>query len=400
MYPVSAGFAEAIAKSNRSIARIDICDPSGTVLLSSTGTVDGSVTEDSSRAIRRTATATFVDATGALTPTAADDLLAPLGNEMRLYRGVLYQSVTATVSDVYDDVYDDLYGGVGGTVTGYVDEWVPLGVFAIARPRVSSESGGVTVTVDGYDRARRIQRARFTDTYTIASGTNLAAAIDTLLSGRWADCPNLASQVTAVTLTHRGVYEAEADPWAAAQDLATAYGAELFFNETGIPTLRPIPDATTANSVATYTRGETNVIINADRALDDENTYSGVIVRGESTSATVPAYGEAWDDDPNSPTYRYGKFGEVPYFYTSPYITTDAKALTTAAALLTKHTGVLEDAEWEQVPNPALQCGDVVSIVDDQLGFDGTFSLDVVTTPLRPSGAQRCVARSRRLQWA
>lgn len=400
MYPVTTAFLDTVAKSHRAISRIDVCEPSGTVLWSSTGTLDGAVTEDSSRAVRRACGASFIDTTGALSPTDADDLLAPLGNELRFYRGVLYRSATATVSDAYTDVYDDIYGGgAGGTIVGYHDEWVPLGVLGIARPSVSSESGGVTVSVEGYDRAVRIQRARFTDTYTIAKGADLAAALDALLQSRWPDCPTLVSEVPTETLTHRAVYEPEADPWQAAQDLATAYGAELLFDETGVPRLRDIPSATTGDVVATYTRGETNVILTADRQLDSEKTYSGVIVRGESTSAAAPAYGEAWDDDPASPTYYLGKFGAVPYFKTSSHITTNAQALATAARLLPRFSGVLEDAEWDQVPNPALQAGDVVKIVDTRLGFDGTFSLDSVATPLRPSGSQHLVARSRRLRW-
>lgn len=397
-YPVTPEFAaQAKAKTQRSLARVDITSPSGTVLYSSIATVSGEVTEDSSRAVRRSCVITFVDKDGTLTVDDADDLLAPLGNEMRVYKGLIIPTVTDVLSDAYDDVYDDVYGDTIGAYADVADEWVPLGVFGISRPKVSSRDGGVTISVEGYDRARRIQRAKLTDSYRIANGTDLDAAIAYWLINRWSDVPNLVTTAPPSTLTHKAVFDVETDPWQAMQELAEAHGSELYFNEEGIPVRRLIPDPTNQAPVASYQRDMTGLITELERVLDDEDTYSGVIVTGESTSAATPVRAVAWDNDSTSPTWVSGKFGQVPFFYTSPHITTSALAVSTAAALLPRYSGFVETAEWEQVPNAALQAGDLVEATDARLGLSGFFSLESVTTGLRASAAQRVRTKARRL---
>lgn len=400
-FPVSTEFAaESQTVYQRALARIDVTSPTGEVLYTAIRTVSGDATEDATRAIRRTCNATFVDRDGDLNPRDANDLLAPLGNELRLYRGLFIPTSTALYSDVYDDIYDDVYGELLGAYSGVSDEWVPLGVFGISRPTISSKDGGVTISVTGYDRARRIQRARLSETYTIAAGADLDTAIGVLLINRWSSCPNLVALAPPVTLTHRVIFDVETDPWDGLRTLCEAHGTQLDFDCYGVPTRKVIPDPTLQVPVATYTRDMNGLMTDLERTLDDEETYSGVTVTGESTSGTAPVRSSVWDDDPLSPTWRLGKFGQVPYFYTSPLITTAAQALKTATAMLPKHTGVLESAEWGQIPNAALQADDVVAATDDQLGLSGQFSLESVTTDLRPSMEQRVRTRARQLKWS
>lgn len=369
MYAVSQAFLDAaLAADQDGISRVDICSPDGSVLYASSTITGGSVSEDSTRAIRRNGSFEWVDETGVLTPRDAADLLAPFGNEVRPYTGL--------------------------RVAG-VDVWIPQGVYAITRPAVATSDAG-KVTCQGLDRARRIQRARFTTDYQLATGIDVSLVLTGLLQDRWGLCPAVQSTIPAQNITHDAIYEAESDPWEAAQSIAAAYGAELFFDEVGVPILRPIPDPASSSAAVTYARGLTNVVVSADRELDDEGTYSGVVVKGESTSGAAPVYGEAWDDDPLSPTWRLGPFGQVPYFYSSPLITTATQALNAAAAMLPQRTGILEAVTWEQVPNAALRCSDVANLTDATIGLTGTFMLESIGTSLVVTDSQKVAARARR----
>lgn len=425
MYPVTAGFLEQVSAATQQIVcRVDITDPTGLVLATAPA-LAGSVTEEVGRSIRRTCQVTLLDTDGTLAPTVTGGLLAPLGNELRLYRGfripLAPDSVVPTGGTYvsgYEDIYEDVYsvttdaltwgdvlawGSIptwdgAGAVAVAVDEWCPLGVFGISRPSLSSDDGGVVVTVEGFDRSRRIQRALFTDPVTIAVGVDIADAVQQLLTDRWPDCPDLASLIPdgMVTAT-QVILDARSDPWQGLTDLVTAYGLELFFDQTGVPVLRQIPDPANGPAVADYVRGMAGVIASLERALDDEGAYSGVIVVGESTGAAAPVQAVVWDDDPTSPTYYLGAFGQVPYVYTTTQVTTTDQATVTAVALLPTVTGVLEDVEHTQLVNPALECGDLVTNTDPVLGVSGTFSLERITTPLEATGLQSVKSKARRL---
>lgn len=367
MYPVSEGFTAALAQSHRIAARAELVTATDTYVLDVT---DGSVTVDGSAAVRRRCTVTLTDDSGKLVPADITDLLAPNGNELKLYRGVTFAD--------------------GST------ELVPLGVFRITKPQVSGGRGTLVIRVDGYDRARAVQRARFTETYTIPAGTNYATAISDLLESR---VTGLSFNLAATDHETSGplVYgtSADNDPWKDATELAKSIGFELFFDADGVCVLRPEPDPSAAATVASYAEGDNATILSVDRELSDEETYNHVVVSGESQT-TTPVRAEARDEDPSSATYYLGPFGDVPRFYASPLITTSAQAQDAADALLRRSLGLVEVVRFSAVPNPAHDVGDVVQVAYSAGRVDGLYVLDQFTVPLSAGGVLTATTRKRR----
>ena len=358
MYPVSAVF-RAVSVSCAQTAVVKASIYLDDVLLGDFGVTDGSVTCDG----------TSEGALRSLSLTVAPDpdawgLVTTPGAEIRVWRGL------------------SLSEG---------DELAALGVFTIdADPEEDADTGAISISAG--DRSRRISRARWPDPYTTAAGTDVSTAVIAILRDRWPACPvgfgKVGKTISSATTLQDG---ASSDPWKDARDIATTAGYDLYFDADGMAQLRITPDPATADPCLTLYSGETGVVTDSKRVALLSQVYNGVIATGEGSSLDVPVRGECWDDDPTSQTYRYGPMGQVPYFYSSSFLTTTADATGTAQTTYTRIKGRAEQRSWSMVPNPALEYSDVVDIVAED-GTTSRYMLDTLTIPLL-SGAMTVTAR-------
>ena len=366
MWPVTEQFRQEVRRSHKVVTRVDVY--SAGVRVDTIYPNDGSITVDSRRTVRRTLSLSVVDADGTLTPSqaASTGLLAPYGTELFVYRGVEYADGT--------------------------EELVPVGVYVLTQVTVSEDASGEVLGVQGSDRSIRISRNKFLNPYKIDSGVTLESGLTGLLRDRWVDV-STDFPPTGVVLPDV-VIEAESggDPWAAAVGIAEAFGYDLAFDADGVARMRVIPDVTIDDAVETYQDGADAVLTSLTRTFDSSRSYNGVIVTAEGTNVDAPFRVIVWDENPNSITYRFGDFGEVPFFYKSSLITTPDQAAVTAAALLRKATGQTEAIEWGQIVNPAHDVLDVIRVKREAL--DLVLLVDRLQLPLAPSGVMSAVARS------
>lgn len=283
----------------------------------------------------------------------------------------------------------------GFTLAG-VDELVPLGVFVLDGDLEEGAKG--VITLSAADRSHRIARNRWRAPYRIAAGTDVGAAVRALLEDRWADCPvgfdTIGETVASTSVLQAG---ADSDPWRDALKIMADHGLALYFDGDGVAQYRPVADPTETQPCATYhSGGPLSVVIDRKRRAAMGEVYNGVVARGEGTGLSVPVQAEVWDDDPSSPTYRGGPLGEVPYFYSSPLLTTTAQCEMAARTRLAKIRGRAESLEWTLVPNPAHEDSDVIEFVDeDQTSH--RYMLDVITVPLTATEPMPATARETRV---
>lgn len=275
------------------------------------------------------------------------------------------------------------------------DEMVDLGVFRIEDPTFSESNGGITTQLDCYDRAYWVSSLRLTQPYSVvANGTlNLVhTAISDLLLSR---APGLIMDVTPSTYAIPATtFEEGSDPWEKAIKMAESAGMELFFDTTGICRLHYVP-VDTANVVATY--GTEARILSAGKKQSTKGTFSRAIVTGENTANSVPIRSEKVDDNPLSPSYYLGAFGDRPTWLRSQFITTQSQADSSAAALLARKSGRAETVSIEGIPNPAHDAGDMIRIVHSNLDMDVTVALDTIEIPLEAEGSMKLGTRERRV---
>lgn len=455
MFPVSAAFRSAVRSSHRATLRVEVWR-SG-VFLRNLEVLDGQVEVDARRAQRRTCNVkvaatkptvaytpvwnnygslkdgstysqlsasyanykaiqtivsyaeTTVD--DGLIPTNAFADLAPFGNELRIWRGIeVSQPQYLTYAKIKEPVYatytalNAAYAQNGALKqpTGYADtvEEVPLGVFVLTEANIQEEQKGATMDLVGVDRSIRIQKAQWIDPFPIASGTNLATALQAVLSNRWADVEvNFSSTTQTVPQLTLGMQAGGSgrDPWGDCQQLASSGGFDLYFDGSGVAVLKSTQDPSDATAVASYVEDAEAMLLGAQRRISTDQTFNGVVVTGEGTNVQPPVRSTLFDEDPASPTYRYGAFGDRPTFISSPLVTSAATAAVVAQAQLSKVKGAEENVDWSQICDPSLDVGDVIYVENTGTRLAKVMVLDKLSIPLKAEDSMKATARTVRV---
>lgn len=377
MYPTSDRLNRAVLGTHEIVSAAYIYSPSGELLTPDGIKLEaGFVRVDEGRGIRRRFTARTTDVSGLLTPKEAGDLTHPLSrNEFKIFRGVRFED---------------------GTV-----ELVPQGVFDMSEVNVSDSRDGYFLEIVGYDRARDVQRRRFTRNYVIPAGSNYTNAIQQMIVRQR---PNTQFDFTPTgfvtpQLVFGGTGETGGgNAWDAGQKMAESIGMDLYFDVDGICILRPVPSFNTEFAHWHYhdTEDEPNQVLFVDKRMTEDETFNHVIVTGESTSNEAPIRGEAWDDDPNSPTYIYGPYGDIPTFHSSQFVRTVSQGNELAKAILDKNMGIEETVRIMALPHPGHGLGDIIHIKRDRSDVDDNYIIDQFTMPLESQQALSIGVRSKR----
>jgi hypothetical protein len=368
---VTPKFLTEISRSHRIVSYVDVVSPTGrTERLTAT---DGSVQVDRTADIRRRSTISCVDQFGLLTPSDFETLLKPYGTIVKPYRGVIFAD-------------------------GKGSEVVPLGVFMLSKSSVRDQVGGSpSISLDCYDLSRKIRRAKFTDVYTVDTGTNLVTAIKSIVERTLPDVQydTISSALTAPAPV---VFDANTDPWEAVNTLASSLGCEALFDAYGRFVLAPPPDIDHLPA-ANYSYVEGNGCTMLDLSVDysDEPGYNGVVFTGGSPGDdSAPVRSIVWDTQTDSPTYHLGPYGEVPTFVNDQNVTTQEDADAAAAAQLSNLLGFTSQLSVTATVNPALDCGDVVQVTRMRSGIASKYAVDALSIPLHASGTSSITLRQKR----
>ncbi len=374
-YQVTAAFRAALLDDHNVVTRATVTNDAG-VVLATLSVVSGSVTVDVDRAARREAgDLQIVDPTGTLTPRNIDDLLSPLnGYEIRLSRGIEYAN--------------------GST------ELVPLGVFGYTSVALENGPNGLTVSLGGLiDRSERVRRARYSKRVIVTSGQSVESAVLSLVQAGWPQIPigngSLPETGKTMPAVAYGV-EGDGDPWSDALALAEAKGHQLFFDVFGELQMQPIVTTVPTTGIVNY--GSTQLMVTSlSKTWDTADTYNGVIAVGEGSGLLIIPRAVVWDDDPASPTYYGGPFGQRPRIYSSPLLLTVEDCIDAGRVQLLKSLGLGEALQWSQIVDPSLDVNDAVGIIDADLGVNAVYLLSRLTIPLSPLEAMTAEAKVRRL---
>lgn len=353
MYAITDRFKRAIKRSHTISTHVEVLDQNWAVLHNDLYVTQGNASVNSKNANRRSCSVTVVDPTGELTPSEATDLLHPIsGNRFRLWRGIQYAPRDT--------------------------EEVSLGVFDIYDSDTIDSGENMTTQLRGFDFSKRIQRARLESNYKVDAGTNYGTAIEDLVRFAWPGVETSFATVTAVApdlVFGASGDQVGGDPWKYAQEMAASIGHEIFFDIQGYCILRPVPGSDDP-IVWEYAEGDDAMLLHLTRRIRIENTFNKIIATGENSASDNPVRGEAIDNDPNSPTYYGGPYGEVPGFFRSSYIRTQEQATEAAEARLRQVKGATESVQVTATPNPAHEAGDVVQVTRANSKIDSRFVID------------------------
>lgn len=333
MRGVSEAFLDAVRGSHDMVSEMRILttyqegvDPEGEVL----DTIVGSVTLSASSDVRANASVMIPGYN--VWPLNNNDLLTPYGNEVFIRRGIDFGN---------------------GSI-----EWVSFGYFRIDEvSHTKSEDYPITLTC--YDRMIGIIEARLLTPVQFEAGITVGSIVEYLVLEVYPDATIEWDDSTDTTIITRSQI-AEENRFGFLQELVTSYGKIMYFDYRGIFVIRDVPDRTEA--VFDVNAGAHGVLIELNRSRSREGVYNAVVVNGEGADGQDPVFAIVVDNDTKSPTNYYGRFGKVPKFYTSTFITTNAQALATARSMLLRTIGLPYSVDFRAVPNVALEPYDAVSI--------------------------------------
>lgn len=337
--------------------------------------MDGSVELDGTTAVRGTLTMQVagVDDDGQrLWPDDTDGKLAPYGQEIFVRVGIEY------------------------SLGSY--EWLSLGFFRISRIDQQYSPDG-TIELEAQDRMQGIVDSRMLLPRQFGPETTYGGLVGSLVdevyplvhptSPIWEfEDPAVEAATIGRNIT------VERDRYAALRDALESMGQIFYFDHRGRMVVKPLPDQYTPVWTTTSSRGGT--LLSVERHIDRSNFYNAVVANGEGSDDVPPVTAVVVDEDPLSPTYFYGRFGQVPRFYFSPFITTLAQADSAARSWLAKYTGIPYSLSAVVSPNPALEPYDVINL--QYPGRSEIHSVERMVIPLSNAGGLEIETKEKKAQ--
>lgn len=385
MWPISQDARDALTRSHRVWARVDLLVAG--VAVSSNIAVEDSLrlTVDGTATVRRQIQPSIA-ALAPFLPLDTSSLLAPFGNEIAVYSGVYLAPGAAGAAGATLDLPD-----------GRVEYW-PVGIFGIEDPELVN-AGGLSLRINAYDRMLSLSERTLANTYTIADGTNTGAAIQALAAAVRPDITFIPADFSTVTsaTTPLTVYNEGDDPAQRLQELAASCGCDVSFDPVGRLALAAVPDPDTTPVSWDYHDGAASVLESTDQVLSSRLARSHAIVRGEPVDGSPPVRADAYDDDPSSPTYYLGPFGDRPVTLATPLIKVQSQADEAAAAFLRRRKSAVVNVKFTAVAVTAHDADDAVHIGDTAASIDANFILESFTADLGPAATMEAVCKGRTL---
>jgi hypothetical protein len=326
MLSVSGRWAPAHRVNHHPVYRVELWR-GDTRQLASVAVESASINKDMGSAPRTTATVTVADTTPAIAP-----LLTPFnGNRLKLYAGIVYpDNVPETILIADLDIVRSSFNRPDSTFTlECADPSARIAGDTLPAP-------SALASISAQDAiANLIRRTAFHGTHALSDGTGAARP----LSLDW---------------------QADGNPWDAAEQLTDSLGADLYFTPARIPVLRPLPTLKATPDATLYALADGTVTM-IDSVL--ERCPNTVYVWGAPDPGTgKQSRGLAMDTNPASPTYVYSGYGRVVQIEDRPTPMSTAQAQAAAQALLQRIRGRTRTVTLQAVPDPALEPGDTVQI--------------------------------------
>lgn len=334
-------------------------DPTGVDIPIIDGTVSLSASSDVSGNLDIT---TDGDGTWPMRPT---ELLAPFGNEIFVRRGLILD---------------------GGTL------WTPLGYYRIQEPQQGLAPDG-PIAIAGMDRMAGLIDARLLAPRQFTSDRTLHSVFDELVREIYPEATIIFDDATEFDAIGRDII-AEDSRYDVLKELTDSHGKVMFWDTSGILRIQSIPDPQVPKWHVTGGRiGST--LINSTRTVTRDGIYNAVVATGEGAATDEEVVrAVAYDDNENSPTYFFGRFGQVPRYYSSPMIQNETQAFNAAAGLLRKSLGFPYNVSFTSIVNPAMRPYDPVQL----LLRDGHRELHVIDSLSIPLTADRSMSARTRQQ--
>lgn len=290
-------------------------------------------------------------------PRRAGDLLAPLGNEVWVRRGV----------DFGEEI-----------------RWFPLGFFRIDTPRQADASDG-PIRLTGGDRMAGIVEGRLVEPRELAANRTIRSVFDELVHEIYPAATVLFDDGFGTETLGRPLI-VERDRYQFLRDLADSGGKIFFWDDEGFARVEFAPDP--GEPVWQVRAGELGVTVELSRQVTRIGVPNAVVATGIGRDNVEAVRAVAVDANPQSPTFFGGRFGRVPLFLDIASLTAPEQAATAASRKLRRLIGLTYTLDFQSVVNPALRPYQPVEVTYRN-GDRELHVLETLDVPLRAGAVMR-----------
>ena len=286
-----------------------------------------------------------------------------------------------SIQDVLEDVspYKTLMSVERGVETGQGSFYAPLGVFRVTKVSVGGSAGeGRAVSVQGYSMESDVADHRFitlpqTGTYVPGSAV-MGTAVDDVIVNLVREAFGLSDptllpvRFTEITDELDHIFPAkyalatDVDRLKLVKDLEVGTTTWGKFDRLNSYELMPEPDPEDLPRF-TVDAGPEGVLVSYGAEYTRDAVYNAVIVTGEDQETEWTYTYGAFTVEVDYPLNWGGPFGYKPKFFYSPLLKTVAAVEKAANRMLRKAIATKAGLDFEFVPNPLLEAGDVVEVV-------------------------------------
>lgn len=244
-------------------------------------------------------------------------------------------------------------------------ELVDMGVYEAAAGAVDLGEGEVSLTL--VDLWQRLERCQFMTPHYPPDGSRASRIADAVTG----PMPGVEIVMTA----DGGQYVQGDNLWDRDRpkfinDMATDGSLDVGFDASGAFRIRaePILDPTAA--VWTFRSGDAGNFESAERERPLDRLYAMVVVHPIDDTQVWPL--QILSVDPGHPNHS-DKIGPAPFFWGAPTLTTVEDARAAGATILQRALGATETLSLDGMSNPALEVGDVVTVLHPPTETDPGF---------------------------
>jgi hypothetical protein len=224
------------------------------------------------------------------------------------------------------------------------------------------------VNISVRDYTKKMILSKFTKATGFAKGTNISIILSALAAN--AGCTNQTIGVGDEVLYADLSYSAGTSRWDVVKEICLAFGYEAFFDARGYFVVRPAIDPTFGPISATFSTGAEGNLTSINRSTNDGNLFNHVVVYGMQAEDTtvMPAFGEARNDEPSSPT-RIERIGDrMADPIESSLVYNYVQAMQVALRYLKVAALESYNLSFGSINYPWLEAGEIARVIDPDAG--------------------------------